>query len=417
VLLRFGCKAGTFDLIDDGSLLGLARSAEAVDALLTVWALEAAESQRLASPKQSIDAVVVRRGVIDRIFAANNNQPLLQLVRRHRFRAALALANASVSAQLSIRGSSSVSAYRMLLITLASNPPGTDPVDTLQLARVAIASLQPEALRLVMQTGSGELLQSALASGQLALAQLFVDSGADVFAGHNLFLTIPCADTSTRRRLPLELLPPCANPWVEASDDAAFAGYGREKALAFATAAAVEEERLLAAVLEDPRTFQLMQKRSTTSLPLKGWLDSIQPILSLRWLWLRMHERDSVRALALLSTDSVMSGAVKAHDARRIRFLVAHACETRPFDCSSGRYETAWALGLIDDVNVDFAQLCDAIVGGHRFSDGIAGEIMHTVLSDSFRLTDIFSGSVGAEIPGEFGRMLHWLLNLAKRSL
>jgi hypothetical protein len=61
--------------------------------------------------------------------------------------------------------------------------------------------------------------------------------------------------------------------------------------------------------------------------------------------------------------------------------------------------------------------LCDAIVGGHRFSDGIAGEIMHTVLSDSFRLTDIFSGSVGAEIPGEFGRMLHWLLNLAKRSL
>jgi hypothetical protein len=233
----------------------------------------------------------------------------------------------------------------------------------------SIAALRPalEALKVDgglpdgLKPSSFELLNAALSSGNLFAAQLFAENGADVFATNGsatlfsgLYKSVAGNDMP-RRLLSASMLPAAADPAVEAARASRVAGaLDAAGFAAHVAAAAAEEERLLAAVLEDP--LYLTRDKSPLLLP---WAASVMPTLAARWLWKRMCDINPTRARQYLCGDSgdsdlrftaALKGPVAARDSRGVMFMCACGAslgdwvKVLDLACRKRQFEFVWAV-------------------------------------------------------------------------
>jgi hypothetical protein len=272
-----------------------------------------------------------------------------------------------------------LNAKRMWLDALAA-------ADVLTAAAAATAdattdSSRTQTVEQLLKAKSSSLLTGALRRGHFALAQLYVDRGADVFAAEcgtdpglplvpSLLFSLldreakrPCYYRTPRHLLPSWALPAAADARVEAAfAHTAAADLDAATERAHAAAADAEEERLLAKLLRDPS--YLYRHCKGRGKLWQDWLESLLPALGARWIWDRMCERDPVRARACLSAAfdiihesdrrrTVLEAAVDARDVRSIRFLIARGAtviherellQNVTTLCEEGRYEIVWAI-------------------------------------------------------------------------
>jgi hypothetical protein len=205
------------------------------------------------------------------------------------------------------------------------------------------------------------LLSTALSCGCLALSQLYVDKGADVFdrspCDRSLFDALQdgylaCLPTSLQhfaRRARADDLPAEADARLLAPNPAAVLPPRVLGVLADA-----EEERLVALALRTPDA--LRGAPTTLGTPRYYWAVALEPALGARWLWERMSERDPARARADLDACGPELLAALLDRGlwqlwRLARFLVArgvpldesHARGLRAA-CRAGVFEVAAAL-------------------------------------------------------------------------
>jgi hypothetical protein len=322
-----------------------------------------------------------------------------------------------------------------------------DAAEALATARAYVASLAAEGnVNPLRYDTSSKSIHAALSSGHFVLAQLYLDAGADIFA-RDLLSSLHSDVPGLRLRLPASGLPPCANPLVEAAvEHAVVTSFTNESARAHATVAADEEERLLAALLEDPtyldagfKTYRRKSWRWDALPPVpewRVWVQTMLPILSLRWLWERMYEQDPARAKEQFSDPSLIMSAVVSRDSRRVRYLAAHHSPLK-WDavvtaellcaCTQGDHELAWAilLGVApseEPTPATVNSLSDALYAllsgvrrhGRRFARGLADALVSAGArvrwSIVASLCVMRSPKSPAELPGEVVRALRWAL-------
>jgi hypothetical protein len=222
-----------------------------------------------------------------------------------------------------------------------------------------------------------------------------------------------------------------------------------DAARAHATAAAAEEERLFAAMCEDP---DVIQRIANGPIMWRKWADSMNSVLGARWAWQCMCERDSERARAYLQPSAnglslcdPISVAIDDRNIRCVRFfaslgarMAAASAATLAKSCLDGDGELSWALldALPDDTaerasilefvtpkggHTALAGVALAVLDGHRFSPPLAEALLaagatvpRTLL---FALCD-----PGAQdrpvtsLPGELTRALRWTLEHFQRT-
>jgi hypothetical protein len=328
-----------------------------------------------------------------------------------------------------------------------------NPLLSLRLARATIEAAQgteatAAALDTLLADESWELLSESVHSARVCQAQLLADKGADVFAteGERSLL---CASDLGGRRLPKQVAPPpLADPIVAmAAATGEFAS--ADAARTHAAAAAAEEERLFAALLNDPEAIQRITNRS---FAWHQWSRSMNSVLGVRWAWQRMRERDPERVCAYLQPSAnglslcdPLSVAIDGRNIRCVRFLAslgariaaANAADLAK-SCLGGDGELSWALldALPDDA-VERACILDAVtpqgkhtavagvalavLDGYRFSPPLAEALLaagatvpHTLL---FALCDPGAQDRAVtSLPGELARALRWTLEHFQRT-
>jgi hypothetical protein len=221
-----------------------------------------------------------------------------------------------------------------------------------------------------------------------------------------------------------------------------------DAARAHATAAAAEEERLLAAMREDPDVVQRVQ---AGPIAWQVWADSMNSVLGARWVWQCMCKRDPKRARAYLQPSASglqlydpLSDAIKHSAVRNVRFFTSlGACMALrdanylAQSCIDGDWELAWALldALPDDAakrasilkahagggHTAAAGVALAVLDGHRFSRPLA-EALHAAGATVPRTLVFALCDPGAlrrpvtSVPGEVGRALRWTLEHLQRT-
>jgi hypothetical protein len=222
-----------------------------------------------------------------------------------------------------------------------------------------------------------------------------------------------------------------------------------DAARAHAAAAAAEEERLFAAMREDP---DVIQRIANGPIVWHKWADSMNSVLGVRWVWQCMCERDPERARAYLQPSAnglnlrdPISVAIHRRNVRCVRFfaslgarMVAANAANLAKSCLGGDGEFSWALldALPDDTakrasilefvtpedgHTALAGVALAVLDGHRFSPPLAEALLaagatipRTLL---FALCD-----PGAQdrpltsLPGELARALRWTLEHFQRT-
>jgi hypothetical protein len=321
----------------------------------------------------------------------------------------------------------------------------------MRLARATIESADATeatatALKTLVADESWDLLSSWVRPAQVSRAQLLVDVGADVFVTRNGRSLLEVRFQSRPPSAPKVAPPPIADPTVfAATASGTFAS--ADAARAHAAAAAAEEERLFAAVQEDPDVIRRIQDGS---FDWNQWTHSMNSVLGARWVWQCMCERDPERARAYLdpSTSGLnlgapLSEAIINRDVRRVRFFTSLGACMGPFDvvclaesCLDGSGEFSWALldALPGDVterasilkyagggHTAVAGVALAVLDGHRFSPALAEALLaagatvpRTLL---FALCDPSAQDRPVtSLPGELARALRWTLEHFQRT-
>jgi len=346
--------------------VGAAVNAPAADALLTLFTDAAAAQAHMHSLGAAVNSVQIRCDLaydidaIRRLFLCGAGAAA-------RFLIAESVALGGRRFALSQRAESS-------LLSAISEPGNIIPSEDVLNARACLAACSSDSGELANHLSqSASELTLALAAGQPALAQLYLDHGADVFvrttlAGRKTPVGVLELLSSTMKQVHTWLrptaaqasaLPAEADHAVAIRTNADFASLGPAEVRAHATAAAAEEERLLAAILRDPDLTAASRNRSSA---VQTWAFTVSPALSLRWLWARMCERDAVRAREYLSFpgvhDTPLDAAVNARNPRCVRLLASFGARLSSKSaqklisvCYAGMYELAWAMldALPDD--------------------------------------------------------------------
>jgi hypothetical protein len=222
-----------------------------------------------------------------------------------------------------------------------------------------------------------------------------------------------------------------------------------DAARAHAAAAAAEEERLFAAVHEDPGVIQRIQ---AGPIAWQLWAHSMDSVLGSRWVWQCMCERDPKRARAYLQPSASrlrhlapLSEAIECSAVRNVRFFTSLGARMTRYDavylaksCLDGHGELSWALldALPDDAakrasileavtsqgkHTAIAGVALAVLDGHRFSPPLAEALLaagatvpRTLL---FALCDPSAQDRPVtSLPGELARALRWTLEHFQRT-
>jgi hypothetical protein len=222
-----------------------------------------------------------------------------------------------------------------------------------------------------------------------------------------------------------------------------------DAARAHAAAAAAEEERLFAAVHEDP---DVIQRIWHGPIEWRKWADSMNSVLGARWVWQCMCKRDPKRARAYLRPSAYglrlydpLSDAIRHSAVRSVRFFTSLGARMTRYDakylaksCLDGDGELSWAL--LDTLPADTAERASilefvtpkdghtalvgvalAVLDGHRFSPALAEALLaagatvpHTLL---FALCDPSAQDrLMTSLPGELARALRWALEHFQRT-
>jgi len=328
---------------------------------------------------------------------------------------------------------------------------------SLRIARATIEAAQATkataaTLNTLIAKKSWQLLSDQVRTAQVLQAQLLADNGADVFVTSERGESLLCfASTHTGSRpLPaLKVAPPhIADPAVAAATASRMFA-SADAARAHAAAAAAEEERLFTAVHEDPDMRQRVQAGPNAW---QRWAYSMNSVLSLRWVWQCMCERDPKRAHAYLQPSASelplydpLSVAIQYSAVRNVRFLTSlgarMTCDDVKYlaqSCLDGNWELAWALldALPEDADerasilefvtpkdghTAFAGVALAVLDGHRFSPPLAEALLaagatvpRTLL---FALCDPSAQDRPVtSLPGELARALRWTLEHFQRT-
>jgi hypothetical protein len=252
------------------------------------------------------------------------------------------------------------------LLSAISEPGNIIPSKDVLNVRACLAACSSDSGELANHLSrSASELSLALAVGQPALAQLYLDHGADVFVRTTLagrktpvgvleFLSSTMKQVHTWLRptaAQASALPAEADQAVAIRTNAVFASLGPAEVRAHATAAAAEEERLLAVILRDPDLTAANRNRSSA---VQTWALTVSPALSIRWLRARMCEGDAVRAREYFSFTSVrtpLDAAIDVQSPRCVRLLASFGARLSSKSaqklisvCYAGMYELAWAM-------------------------------------------------------------------------
>jgi hypothetical protein len=313
----------------------------------------------------------------------------------------------------------------------------SDPAEALVAARACLQRLAEEAaIDDELKDKSFDVLGRALTYGHIALAQLYVDNGADVFAcgsdGTTLFQRIYMHAATgllpqqvvTPGSPPLATLPPGAD--AVGADAACF---NAAAARAHAMAADAEEERLLVGWLQNPC---LLHRSSHKTAAWERWAREMRGALAARWLWQRMCAADPERARALTlpapaggsALTPAMSSALKCGWHRCVRFFVSIGVPP-VFDFPEGTsawpcfFEFAWTMvGTLPAAAPGKGSPCaqalletlfSAVRQGRRFADQLADACIAAGARVLPNALFIVSGDFqSAQLPGEFCRILVW---------
>jgi hypothetical protein len=338
-----------------------------------------------------------------------------------------------------------------------------DAVKAVRLARATTeigvtAEACAAALNAVVASTEWWLLSRSVTRGHVMFAQIFADKGADVFAtsrGWSLLCLAMHAPADRPSPMLASAPPPGADPAVAATmARGVFAS--SEGAHAHAIAAAAEEERLLTAALENPRS---IIAGSQDKPAWNWWARSLRSALGVRWAWQRMFERDPERANAYLqpsahglSLKAPLSEVIATRNVRCVRFLASVGARMTAADaphlalvCINGYEELAWALlAALPNDAAERASVLEAAVThvgaytaigavamavrrGLRFSQPLiealraaGATVPHTLLHslcDKSAPIALPRHGHNTPLPGELARAVRWTLEHFQRIL
>jgi hypothetical protein len=400
-----------------GVLLAHAPTAAVAEAVLRAYTVAEAARLRTATLGEEVDEAALRRR-----FATGGGQEAgsfaEQLVRSGSGAAACLLLQEGPAA---FTGTPHV---------LAAIPSAFEskPAEGLQAARACIAALAAHSeLAAAMAEHSHSMLRAALRHGQLALAQLYYDSGADVYAEPSQKRDDATESSLFTASMECEFEARCSEPpglfytrpvhsmELPAEADAAALSvadtstFTSEGIRAHAAATDASEASLLAALLQNPDLLNL--GRLPADPARERWIADVTPALSVRWLWERMCERDAARAQVLLAAhgaemlhtiiaslpvDTCLmyvsnERALDHRRARMARFFTARGARLPAADvgllgvaCRAGHFELAWAL--LGALPADALASVAGLVGGASAEESPVTEIVAAVVRLRCRL-------------------------------